>query len=143
MLGILYSIVAGISMSVQGVFNTRLSEKIGLWATNTLVQGSGFVITLAVVLLSGRENWNNIGSCKKLYFLGGALGVIITFTVMQGIKSLGTTYSISIILVSQLLAAALIDFWGLFDSAKMNFAFNKVAGIIIMIIGILVLKWKN
>jgi transporter family-2 protein len=107
------------------------------------VQGSGFVITLAVVLLSGRENWNNIGSCKKLYFLGGALGVIITFTVMQGIKSLGTTYSISIILVSQLLAAALIDFLGLFDSAKMNFAFNKVAGIIIMIIGILVLKWKN
>ena len=76
MLGILYSIVAGISMSVQGVFNTRLSEKIGLWATNTLVQGSGFVITLAVVLLSGRENWNNIGSCKKLYFLGGVFGVM-------------------------------------------------------------------
>ncbi|CAB1254946.1 DMT family transporter [Clostridium sp. MT-14] len=143
MLGILYSIIAGISMSIQGVFNTRLSEKIGLWATNTIVQGVGFIITLIIVLSSGKENWGNINCCKKLYFLGGVFGVIITFTVMQGIKSLGTTHSISIILVSQLLAAALIDFWGLFDSQKINFTFNKIAGIIIMIIGILVLKWKG
>ena len=143
MIGILYSIIAGISMSIQGVFNTRLSEKIGLWATNAIVQGVGFVITLIIVLLSRKENWGNISCCKKLYFLGGLFGVIITFTVMQGIKSLGTTHSISVILVSQLLAAALIDFWGLFDSPKINFTFNKIAGVVIMIIGILVLKWKS
>jgi transporter family-2 protein len=94
-------------------------------------------------LLFDKGNFENINCCKKLYFFGGVLGVIITFTVMQGIKSLGTTHAISIILISQLLAAALIDFLGLFDSQKINFTLNKIAGVIIMIIGILVLKWKG
>lgn len=143
MFGILYSIIAGISMSIQGVFNTRLSEKIGLWATNAIVQGIGFIITLIIVLLVGKGSFQNITHCRKLYLFGGVLGVIITFTVMQGIKSLGTTHSIAIILVSQLLAAALIDFFGLFDSPKINFTLNRIAGVIIMIIGILVLKWKG
>ncbi|WP_191980806.1 DMT family transporter, partial [Clostridium haemolyticum] len=48
MLGFIYSVVAGIFMSIQGVFNTRLSEKMGLWETNTLVQGAGFIITLII-----------------------------------------------------------------------------------------------
>lgn len=33
-LGILFSAVAGILVSLQSVFNTRVSDKIGLWETN-------------------------------------------------------------------------------------------------------------
>ncbi|MFL0195105.1 DMT family transporter [Clostridium sp. WILCCON 0269] len=143
MLGILYSIIAGVSMSLQGVFNTRLSEKIGLWLTNAIVQGVGFIITLIIVLLINHESLANLNRCKKLYFLGGVLGVIIIITVMQGIKLLGVTHSIAIILTAQLLAAAVIDFFGLFDSPKINFTLNKIVGIAVMIVGIIILKWKG
>jgi len=34
MVGVIFSILAGMAMSVQGVFNTRLSEKIGLFESN-------------------------------------------------------------------------------------------------------------
>ena len=143
MFGILYSIVAGVSMSIQGVFNTRLSDKLGLWVTTTIVQATGFMIALIIALFSKKNNLQNIGCCKKLYFLGGILGIIITVTVIQGIKFLGPTHSIAIILVAQLATAALIDFWGLFDSQKISFTTNKILGLIMMVLGIIILKWRG
>lgn len=142
MLGIIFSIIAGIAMSLQGVFNTRLGEKIGTWETNVIVQATGLVISLVVFLIAGTGSLKNIKDANKLYLLGGALGVIIIFTVMSGIKSLGPTCAISIILVAQLTAAALIDAFGLFDSTKIVFGTTKIVGVVIMIVGILIFKWK-
>ncbi|MCY6355194.1 DMT family transporter [Clostridium sp. ZS2-4] len=143
MFGLISSIVAGIAMSLQGVFNTRLGEKIGLWETNVLVQGIGFILTLAILFFLGNGNFKNLSSSNKLYLLGGPLGVIIIFTVMNGIQQLGATYAISAILVSQLLAAGLIDALGLFESKKIHFGTNEILGIVIMIAGIIVFQWKR
>lgn len=142
MAGILFSIIAGICMSIQGVFNTRLGEKIGTWETNSIVQGSGFVFTILILLLFGNGNFKNIKTVNRLYLLGGILGVIIIFTVMMGIGKLGPTYSIATILVAQLTAAAIIDSFGLFGAEKLTFGCNKILGVIVMIVGIIIFKWK-
>ncbi|KZL93071.1 hypothetical protein CLMAG_00750 [Clostridium magnum DSM 2767] len=142
MLGIISSIVAGMCMSFQGVFNTRLSDKIGTWGTNVLVQGIGLVITVAALLITGDGNFKNLKTSNKLYLLGGVLGAIIIYTVMRGIRSLGPTCSIAIILVAQLTSAALIDAFGLFDTPQIRFGITKLIGVIIMIIGILIFRYK-
>ncbi|NLP29198.1 MAG: DMT family transporter [Clostridia bacterium] len=143
MTGLIFAIIAGAAMSFQGVFNTRLEEKIGTWQTNLIVQGSAFLITIIIILFVRDGNIRNIKEANKLYLLGGALGVVITFTVMKGISLLGTTYAISTILVSQLTAAALIDSLGLFDTNKVPFGANKIIGVIIMVVGIIIFKWKS
>ena len=143
MIAVIFAIISGISMSVQGVFDTRLSEKIGLWETNVLVQGTALILTLLITLFFGKGSYNELKDVNKLYLLGGALGVIITFTVMISIGKLGATYAIGIILIAQLVAAALIDAFGLFGSEKISFHLKDVLGIIIMIIGIIVFKWKR
>lgn len=143
MVAVIFAIISGISMSVQGVFDTRLSEKIGLWETNVLVQGTALILTLLITLFFGKGSYSEIKDVNKLYLLGGALGVIITFTVMISIGKLGATYAIGIILIAQLVAAALIDAFGLFGSEKISFHLKDVLGIAIMIIGIIVFKWKR
>jgi transporter family-2 protein len=143
MSGLVFAIIAGAAMSFQGVFNTRLGAKIGCWQTNLIVQGSAFLITLLVVLFVRDGNLKNIKDVNKLYFLGGALGVVIIFTVMKGIEFVGPTYAISTILVAQLTAAALIDAFGLFDSTKMHFGITKIIGVVVMVIGIVIFKWKG
>ncbi|WP_035292947.1 DMT family transporter [Clostridium sp. KNHs214] len=143
MIGLLMSIISGICMSLQGVFNTRLGEKIGTWETNVFVQGTGFVITLVILLLAGKGNFKNIKSANKLYLLGGVLGVIIIFTVMEGISKLGPTYSIATILISQLAAAALIDAFGAFGSEQLHFGVTKYIGLGLMILGIVLFKWRG
>ena len=142
MLGIVFSIIAGLTMTLQGVFNTRLSDKIGTLESNTFVQGTGFLVSLIILIFSSRSGFKHIKEANKLYLLGGVLGVIIIFTVMKGIKSLGPTCSIAIILISQLSSAALIDYMGLFDSEVIKFGLTKFIGLVIMIVGIIIFKWK-
>jgi Uncharacterized protein conserved in bacteria len=141
-MGIISSIIAGMCMSFQGVFNTRLSDKIGTWGTNVLVQGIGLAITILVLLITGDSNFRNLKSSNKLYLFGGVLGAIIIYTVMRGIKALGPTCSIAIILVAQLTSAALIDAFGLFDTTQVKFGITKFIGVIVMIVGILIFRYK-
>ncbi|MBN7577237.1 MULTISPECIES: DMT family transporter [Clostridium] len=143
MFGIICAIISGIAMSIQGVFNTRLGEKIGVWETTLLVQIIALILSLIIFLFLGDGNYSNLKDSNKLYLLGGALGVVITFTVIKSVSSMGPTFGIGIILISQLLAAALIDAFGLFGSERLRFSLNHFLGIAIMIAGIVIFKWNH
>ena len=140
--GIIFSIIAGMAMSVQGVMNTRLGEGIGNMEANTFVQGTAFALALIVLIFWRQGSCTALGQVNKLYWLGGVLGIVITLTVMLGIKSLGTTLSISIILISQLLIAAVIGAFGLMGSEKVAFGWSKYVGLALMTGGMLLFKYK-
>ncbi|GAA0781428.1 DMT family transporter [Hathewaya limosa] len=141
-MGIIFSILAGFLMSIQGVFNTNASKKIGLWETNLIVQGVALVSTLILFYFFRNGSFKEISSLNKLYLTGGIIGTLITITVMLGINKLGPTCSISIILIAQLLTAAIIDALALFNTEKIAFGINKYIGIIMMLIGIIIFKCK-
>ena len=143
MLGILMSVIAGAAMSIQGVFNTRLSEKIGTFETNVFVQGTAFLLGLIALIFYKKGDFSQILNINKLYLTGGILGIIITITVMLSIKDLKPTYAISIILIAQLLVAALIDALGLFESEKLAFGWEKYVGLGLMIAGVILFKLKS
>ena len=140
MLGFITSIIAGCAMSIQGVFNTKLSEKIGLYESNMFVQGTAFILSLIVMFIFGKGNIKEIMSVNKLYLLGGVLGIVITVTVMLSIKDLSPTVAISTILISQLLVAALIDAFGFFGVEKVPFTIKQIIGVILMIGGVIIFK---
>jgi len=143
MTGIIFSIIAGVAMSVQGVFNTALSKKIGLFESNTFVQGTAFILSFIIMLIFGSGSFKEIMTVKKIYLLGGAIGVIITIAVMLSIKNLSPTVAISIILIAQLTSAAVIDIFGLFEAEKINFHITHIIGIALMIAGVIVFKLKS
>lgn len=60
MLGFLFAVIAGAAMSVQGVMNTRLQENIGLWEANAFVQGTAFVLSLAVMWIFGKGHLRSL-----------------------------------------------------------------------------------
>lgn len=143
MLAIIYAIVSGISMTLQGVFNTRLEEKLGTWETNLVAQATALLITLIIVFFFGKGNLKAIKDVNKIYLLSGFLGVIIIFTVMKSIGAMGATCGIGVILVAQLASAGIIDAFGLFGSEKISFGFKEIIGVTIMIIGIVIFKWRG
>ena len=79
---------------------------------------------------------------ERVYMLGGALGLVITITVMLGIQNLNPTVAISVILISQLAVAALIDAFGWLGTERMPFGWTKLAGLALMVGGVLLFKWK-
>ena len=122
--------------------NTRLGEGIGNMEANAFVQGTAFALAMIALLFWRQGSFSALGSVSRLYWLCGALGLVITLTVMLGIKSLGTTVAISIILMSQLLVAALIDAFGLMGSEKIAFGWNKFVGLAVMCGGMLLFKLR-
>lgn len=138
--GIIFAIIAGSAMSIQGVMNTRLSEKIGLYESNVIVQGTAFILALIALWIMGKGNFRALGEVNKLYLLGGVFGILITVTVMLAIGKLSPTVAISIILISQLAVAALIDAFGIMGSEKVAFSWNKYVGLALMIGGVLLFK---
>ena len=140
MWGIIFSLIAGAAMSFQGVINTRLSDKIGLFESNAWVQGSAFALALAVCLIWGKGSFPSIKDQPWIYWTGGVFGIIITVTVMLSISSLSPTLAISVILTSQLFTAAVIDAFGLLGSEKAPFVWTTWLGLALMTGGVLLIK---
>lgn len=143
MLSIVFAVLAGIMMSVQGVMNTRLSDKIGLWESNLFVQGTALALSLIAMLLFGKGQLRAIGEVNKGYWLGGVLGLLITVTVMLSLKGLSTTVAICAILIAQLLAAALIDAFGWMGQPKSAFGLKQYLGLALMLGGMVLFKLKT
>ena len=141
MIGIILALLAGLLMSVQGVFNTRLMDSSNMWTTNTWVHFTAFVTSIAVWFFAGRENLFSVFSVSnKLYLLGGVIGALITFTVIKSIASLGPAYATMLILLAQLVASCLIEFLGLVSTEKTCFEWSKLIGAALMVAGIIVFQ---
>lgn len=143
MLGFLSALAAGAAMSIQGVMNTRLGEKVGVLETNALVQGVGFALAMAIVFFFGKGNIRLMGESPWYTWLGGVIAPVITVTVMLSIKGLSPTVAISTILLAQLTVAALIDAFGWLGVERTPFTWQKYVGIGLMASGVLLMKWKT
>jgi len=143
MKNLLFPVMAGIFISLQSVFNARASEKIGFWETNTFVHGTGFIITVIMLFISGSGGFSKIGEVNKLYLTGGVLGALIVYTVTKGITSLGAALAVAVLLATQLIVATVIDTFGLFGSTPVKFDYTKLIGLLMMIGGIIVFKSKG
>ena len=143
LIGFLFSLIAGAAMSVQGVMNTRLGEKIGVLETNAFVQLTGFVLSLIVMWIFGKGNLSLLPQAPWYAWLGGVLAPVITVTVMLGMGMLSPTLAVATILISQLGIAALIDAFGWLGAERVPFSWEKALGLALMCGGVVLLKLKK
>ena len=142
MLGVLFATLGGLFVSLQNVFNARISEKVGFIEATAIVHAVGLVFAVAAVLLFGKGNMRNVTEVNKVYLLAGFFGVMIIFNITKGISFLGTTFAVAIVIISQLTFATIIDTFGLFGMPQIKLILTKPIGILIMIAGIIVFNLK-
>jgi len=144
MLGMLLSILSGALMSIQGVFNTGVTKQSSIWMASGFVQFSALLVCVAAWFMTGRQG--TVASLfaidNKYMLLGGAMGAFITYTVIKGVDILGPAKANMFIIVTQLLVAYLIELFGLFGTEKASFDMSKLIGMILLIAGVIVFKWK-
>lgn len=143
MMGYLFAVISGAAMSIQGVMNTRLGEKTGIYEANVFVQGISFILSIIVMIMWGKGSLKGIADVDKLYLFGGILAPVITITVMKAVSAASPVVAISVILISQLITAAVIDAFGLMNSEKVPFDWTCYAGIALMIGGVILFKWHR
>lgn len=143
MIGIFIALISGALMSIQGVFNTEVTNHTSIWVSSSWVQFSALIVCLAAWLFTGRPSFGGLFSTEPKYMLlGGAIGAFITFTVIRSMDALGPARAVMLIVISQLIVAYLIELLGLFGAEKQPLEWRRVIGMAIAIAGVVIFKWE-
>ena len=144
MWGFLVALISGALMSIQGVFNTEVTKQTSLWVSTGWVQFSAFVVCVMAWLFTGRDSVGALWQVDHKYtLLGGVIGAFITITVIQSMGALGPAKAAMLIVISQLAVAYVIELFGMFGVDKQPFAWRKILGMLISIVGIVIFKWQK
>lgn len=143
MIGFFIALLSGALMSIQGVFNTKVTETTGMWVSNAWVQLTAFLVCILGWLIAGRDDILSIGKVEPRYLLlGGVIGAGITLTVIKSMDALGPAKAALLIVIAQLFVAYLIELLGLFGVDKEPFSWRKIGGLVLALIGISIFQWK-
>lgn len=137
------ALVSGVLMSLQGVFNTRVSEKAGMWFTTGIVHFTAFIVCVIVLFFTRDANVLGLKMVNKWYLLGGVLGAGISATVIVAMAHLGPAFAVMLILIAQMTSAYLIELLGWFGTEKSSFVWTKLVGVGVMVLGIIIFQWKK
>ncbi|ANU11091.1 hypothetical protein A1A1_13742 [Planococcus antarcticus DSM 14505] len=141
MKGMLFALAGGFFLTFQSVANATISDSIGTWQAATMTQFTGFVLAILIVLLLRDQSYRNLTQVPPLYASGGMLAAVVLYSNMTAVHRMGVTLTIGVFLIAQLVTAVLIDGKGWFDMAKQKIGRTQIAGLLLMIAGVIVLKW--
>ena len=144
MLGIWIALLSGALMSVQGVFNTEVTKGSSIWVASAFVQFLALLVCLAAWGITDRSSFGRLLQIEPRYMLlGGAVGAVITYTVIKGMDLLGPARAVMLIVVAQLAVAYLIELFGMFGVEKQPFEWRKVIGVVGAAAGIILFKFEK
>ena len=142
MWGILIALLSGALMSIQGVFNTQVTEQTSIWVSAGWVQLTAFLTCIVLWMFTGRQQVSGLMQVQPWYMLtGGVIGAFITYTVIKSVGSLGPARSAFLIVVAQIIVAYLIEVFGLFGMEKAGFEWKRVLGALVAIAGIAIFQY--
>ena len=138
MYGVMIALASGALMSIQGVFNTDVTKQTRLWVSAAFVQFTALLVCLAAWLLYDRTSFQSLWEIQDKYvLLGGAIGALITATVIRSMNALGPAKAAMLIVIAQLAVAWLIELLGLFGVEKQEFSMRKLLGLLIAVAGVI------
>ncbi|MFT8320238.1 MAG: DMT family transporter [Bacillus sp. (in: firmicutes)] len=140
LVGIVMSLLAGVLVGLQNIFNSKVNERAGSWSTTTLVLGMGFLASLTIGIIVEGKGLFSLQNMQPWFWFSGLIGVGVVTCIVQGMKHLRPTYAISIILISQLGFAMLLDTLGWLGLAKVPFTWKQLVGVLVIAGGIFVFK---
>ncbi|WP_050627613.1 DMT family transporter [Bradyrhizobium viridifuturi] len=139
----LLALGAGISVATQQVLNGNLRSALNSPAWAGLVSYLGGLITMAVVLVATREpvpSWKLVAAVPWWAWSGGILGGVFILLMILLLPSLGAATLLALVVAGQMIAGIAMDHFGLFGLAQHPVSISRLAGIALIIGGVLLIK---
>lgn len=135
-MGIIFAVLSGTFIALQGIFNAKLGYAVGAWLSVTIVHFIGLILALSIYAFKRDADMTAFRRVPWYYSLGGLFGVFVVFGELTAIQQLGVTWAICVLLVAQLMGAFLIDLNGWFGVKKKPVNQGQVMGLALMVVGI-------
>jgi transporter family-2 protein len=142
-LGVVAGMCSAISIAVNGHLGVVLGSSV---QAATVAFFIGTLLLLGVVLLT-KTPFQNIKialqSGKKYWWIwtGGLLGGLYVFGSAFLVPKIGTGQVVVLALFGQLVFSAIIDHWGLFESKPLPIHRQKIIGLLLLFLGVVVINF--
>lgn len=135
-------IITGAMITIQSVLNSALGKKTGnLGSVLILTLVSISLLLVLIILFPNTASLRNIPGMSEWYlYIGGVLGVVILAAPIFLIPRIGTTSTLTALVVGQLLLALLIDHFGLFSFPKVEINLMRIIGVVLLALGAFLIK---
>jgi transporter family-2 protein len=125
----------GVGIPIMAALNGRLGMQLGSpWAAAFLLFALGAVISGVVMVLAGMPQHGWIVA-SPLYYAGAVLVAFYVLSITYSAPRIGVANAVFFVLVGQIVAAGLIDQFGLFGAIKSPLTGVRLLGIALMLAG--------
>lgn len=135
-LGIFIAIAVGALTSIQSSINTNLGKYVGGIGAALVSFLVGTLTLLIFYFIFSNSGLKNAGKAPIYLFIGGIFGAMFVFAMIKLIPSLGVSSSMAGVIAGQLIAAVLIDHFGLFGLTPIKFNYIRFLGTIFLLLGV-------
>lgn len=132
-------LLAGIGIPVLAALNSTLGRHIGApAAAASILFIVAFCVALFVALVTAPQGFSRIPSAPRHLFLAGVLVAFYVLSITWIAPQIGVGNAVFLVLLGQLISAALIDHYGLMGALTKPLTAMRVSGIAIMAVGVFV-----
>jgi transporter family-2 protein len=116
---------------------SRLGERIGVLEALAFSAALTAALAFVVLLLARRSVAGFERAVHQPWWMliGGAMGLLIVFTVTFAGPRIGVAATVGILIAGQLVAGAAIDRWGLFGSDRIPLHWPRLLGLALLASG--------
>ncbi|TDQ56530.1 transporter family-2 protein [Mesocricetibacter intestinalis] len=137
---IVIALCAGFALATQAAINSQLAASLaGQPAVAALVSFATGTLALLLICLYKADllqAWQHLPKQPWWKLIGGPLGALVVFTTIFLAPKLGITNMLFFIIIGQLVAAAIIDHFGLLGMLQRPFQIWQLLGLLVIGLGL-------
>ena len=129
--------LAGLGIPLLAALNAGLGRHLGSpAAAATVLFVVAFCVAAITLALTGLNGFAKLASAPRVLFLGGVLVAFYVLSVTWIAPKIGVGNAVFLVLVGQLVSAAIIDHFGLFGARVAPLTLWRAAGLAMMATGL-------
>lgn len=137
------AVFLGLAIGLQPTINARLGNFTGEAALAALVStltSSTILILYILILRPEIPSWGQLRVGPWWMWTGGIIGAVYVAISLNLAQRLGATVLVSVVLIGQMVAAIVIDHYGLLGLEQQSISPFRVLGVIFLIIGVILIR---
>jgi transporter family-2 protein len=136
-LTILLAIIAGVAGSVQVAVMSKLGDRVGVFGALAWATGLTAVLALALLLVARQSLTPFVEAARQPVWLwsGAIMSLIIVLAITVAGSRIGVIATVSVLLVGQFAAGAVIDQYGLLGADRVPVNWLRILGIALLAAG--------
>lgn len=139
------TLIGGVLLGFQPGINARLASHVGHPLMASLVSFGSATLLIAVVAVVVRVPVPPLAAVRGMpswVWVGGALGAAFVTIALMATPRLGAATVVALVVCGQLLAALVIDHFGLLGLTTRPLDWAKLLGACCLVMGVLLIRWR-